>query len=184
MEGYLMFGNHVVGWIIVGILVVYALYSIYHSITIYITHTKALKEFKSNHTVIEVFDESRRWIILSIIMILVCVYISFNLNTVRIAEDQYLMYRCAYITIALIFVTILINSLAGKRMWFTDTGFFFGDRFFKYTDIAKREPIGGVGSISLRIVMKNNFAISVTKSQNDKIESMIRTVNYKKKHNK
>jgi uncharacterized membrane protein YobD (UPF0266 family) len=113
-----------------------------------------LKAFKENHTVIEVFDESKRWIAISIIMILFCIYISFNLDTVKIAENQHMIYRTAYLTIAVIFATIMVNSIIGKRMWFTDTGFFFGDRFFKYTDISKREPIGGIGSISLKIVMK------------------------------
>ena len=83
--------------------------------------------------------------------------------------------------IALIFISMIFTSLAGKRMWFCDDGFFFGDRFFKYKDVDRREPIGGIGSHSLHLVMKDSYSIQINKKMDDKIDNEMKLWKAKKK---
>lgn len=66
-------------------------------------------------------------------------------------------------------------------MWFSEDGFFFGDRFFKFRDIDRREPLGGIGSHSLRLVMKDSYAIQINKKMDEKIDSEMKLWKAKKK---
>lgn len=171
--------NGVVGWIVIAILAAYTVYSCYSSFTVYAVHTKALKDFKSKHQNIRLFDCSKGWVISSIIMIVVCILIA--ISGMGMEPDQLTTYRFAYVCIAVIFFSIIFSSLSGKRMWFTDDGFFFDDRYFKFRDIAKKTPIGGVGSKNLHLVMKDNYEITINAKMNDKIDQEIKLWKQKKK---
>ena len=94
------------------------------------------------------------------------------------------LYRIAYIMIAVIFISMVFSSLASKRMWFVSDGFFFGDRFFKFKDIEKREPIGGIGSNTLHLVFKDKYAIQINKKMDDKITQKTKMWKASKKNRK
>ncbi len=118
-------------WIIIGVLFLYMMYSLYNAISIYKQHTTALKAFKAEHPNAKLFDISKGWVVSSVAMCAICVLIAIFIENMHVEASKIVPYRALYMVIALIFISMIFTSLAGKRMWFCDDGFFFGDRFFK-----------------------------------------------------
>lgn len=168
-------------WLIIAILGVYMVYSIYKSLTIFKKHKETLKEFKAKNPNAQLFDTSKGWVISSTIMCIICLLLAFSMSSMESDSSKVLSYQIVYIIIAVVFAGMILSSFAGKRMWFTDEGFFFGDRFFKYKEVDHKEPIGGVGSNTLRLVMKNNYAIQINKKMDDKIQDQIKLWKAKRK---
>ena len=121
-------------WIIIGVLFLYMMYSLYNAFSIYKQHTTALKAFKAEHPNAKLFDISKGWVVSSVAMCAICVLIAIFIENMHVEASKIVPYRALYMVIALIFISMIFTSLAGKRMWFCDDGFFFGDRFFKYKD--------------------------------------------------
>lgn len=174
--------NSVLGWAVAVILIAYTAYSCYKGIKLYKEHSTALKNFKLKHKDARLFDCSRGWVISSVVMIFVCIVIALNIDKMDVDPSSYFLYRLAYACIAIIFVSIVLSSLSGKRIWFIDDGFFFNDRYFKFRDISKRAPIGGVGSRNLYLVMKDNYEITINKKMDEKIDTEVKLWKQKKKN--
>lgn len=167
--------------VIIAILFVYMVYSIYKAFVVFRRHSAALKEFKADHADARFFDVSKGWVISSVVMGILCIVIAYVMPNMQVDSEKVTAYRALYVIIALIFASMIFTSLAGKRMWFTDDGFFYGERFFKYKDVDRREPIGGVGSNSLRLIMKDSYAITLNKKMNEKVDSEMKLWKTKKK---
>ncbi len=168
--------------IIIAVLFAYMVYSAYKAFVIFRKHKQALSEFQKAHTDAKIFDSSKAWVFSSAIMgVLSFVMACFMDKMTNAAANEVLRYRILYVVIGLIFITMIFTSLAGKRMWFSEDGFFFGDRFFKFRDIDRREPLGGIGSHSLRLVMKDSYAIQINKKMDEKIDSEMKLWKAKKK---
>ncbi len=168
-------------WIIIGVLFLYMMYSLYNAFSIYKQHTTALKAFKAEHPNAKLFDISKGWVVSSVAMCAICVLIAIFIENMHVEASKIVPYRALYMVIALIFISMIFTSLAGKRMWFCGDGFFFGDRFFKYKDVDRREPIGGIGSHSLHLVMKDSYSIQINKKMDDKIDNEMKLWKAKKK---
>ena len=171
-------------WLIMLILVAYMIYSVFHTVQIYSKHRKALTEWKKANADAELFDDSKAWVISSGIMAVVGIVIALNIQSMNVNANSVGLYRVAYIMISIIFISMVFSSLANKRMWFVNDGFFFGDRFFKFKDIEKREPIGGIGSLTLHLVFKDKYAIQINKKMDDKITQKTKMWKANKKNRK
>ncbi len=168
--------------IIIAVLFVYMVYSIYKAFVIFRKHKQALSAFQKDHPNAKLFDSSKTWTLSSGAMgILSFVMAGFMDHMTKAGAEEVLRYRILYVVIGLIFITMIFSSLAGKRMWFSEDGFFFGDRFFKFKDIDRKEPLGGIGSHSLRLVMKDSYAIQINKKMDEKIDSEVKLWKAKKK---
>lgn len=167
--------------LVILILVLYMAYSVYKAFVIYKKHRTTLKAFQAEHADARLFDNSKGWVISSVIMCIVCLLIALTIDRMNVPKESLTAYRLLYVVIAVIFATMVFSSLAGKRLWFVDDGFFFGDRFFKFKEVDRKEPIGGIGSHSLRLIMKDRYAIQINKKMDEQIDSAMKLWKSKKK---
>lgn len=162
--------NSLMSWIVLLILVGYMVYSVVHTYQVYTKHKNALTAWLKENPNAELFDLSKVWIITSVIMAIIGVVIALNVQMFsNVPKDSIGLYRVAYLMIAVIFVGVIFSSKAAKRIWFSPEGFFYGDRYFRFKDIDKREPVGGVASRNLNLVFKNKYAIQINKKMDEKI---------------
>lgn len=154
--------SNVTQWIIAVIIVGFIGYSSYKSILMFVSFKKESKKFLENNSDAESFTEGKGWFVLLIIATLVCLVLAIKPELLgEVDSYQLFYYHLAYIVLTIVFAGMILESYARKKVWFTDDGLFYIDKYYRYRSILSYDEHRGMLNKSMSILMSNKDSLEV-----------------------
>ena len=163
--------NNTVFQIVIGIVLVgYMAFVFYQSLKGYITYKKEFEKFKQSHKHYDTYIDGGYWVWIMVAMAILGFALMFLAQNMASEVGQVYYYRLAYGCIGLVFLGLALDSYVNRRAYFTEGGFFFSDKYYRYRMLANFEYKNNLLTKNCTVLMSNRDKLTVTKKLGEALE--------------